>query len=113
MSGSLAEPIPLVEEILGEYERDLASNYLGYKNHVYRVIHFCFAQNDFNDIQRNKIIIAGCFHDIGIWTARTFDYIRPSIDVARQYLNAKELGSWTPQIETMICEHHKLRRFTA
>src|SRR5215204_6482441 len=112
MSQSVEERMPLVEDILGEHESDLGSDYLGYKNHVYRMIHFCFAQHDFTDEERDKIIIAGCFHDIGIWTADTFDYIPPSLEVARGYLNAKGLGDWTPQIESMICEHHKLRRYT-
>jgi hypothetical protein len=111
MSQSVEERMPLVEDILGEHESDLGPDYLGYKNHVYRMINFCFAQSDFNDEEREKIIIAGCFHDIGIWTAGTFDYIPPSIEIAREYLQSRALDTWTPQIVTMIGEHHKLRQY--
>jgi HD superfamily phosphodiesterase len=30
-----------------------------------------------------KIAAAAVFHDLGIWTDRTFDYIAPSIALAR------------------------------
>ena len=30
--------------------------------------------------------IAAAFHDIGIWTAGTFDYLEPSVRVAAAYL---------------------------
>ncbi len=107
----IEERISLVEEILTEREAELRGDYLGYKNHVYRMIHFCLAQNDFNDEEREKIIIAGCFHDLGIWTAGTFDYLPPSIALANRYLAQNGLEHWTPQIRIMIDQHHKVRQY--
>lgn len=109
---SVEKRIQLVEEILGEHEAGLGRDFLGYKNHVYRMINFCFAQDDLDEEERRKIIIAGCFHDIGIWTAKTFDYIPPSIETASNYLAETDDTRWTPHIDTMIAEHHKLRPIT-
>ncbi len=107
---TIEERIPLLEEILGKWENELSSDYAGYKNHVYRMIHFCFAQGDFSAIEREKIIIAGCFHDLGIWSHSTFDYLPPSVALAKDYLTEKDLEEWIPDIEPMIDTHHKLRK---
>ena len=55
--------------------------------------------------------IAGCFHDLGIWTGDTFDYLKPSIESAKTYLSDTGLGKWIPETSIMIDQHHKLRRF--
>jgi hypothetical protein len=108
---TIEERIPLLEEILGGWKDEIGSDYAGYKNHVYRMINFCFAQNDFNDTERKKIIIAGCFHDLGIWAEDTFDYLPPSISLAKNYLKLDALEKWIPEIESMIDLHHKLRKY--
>lgn len=63
----IEKQIPLLEEIFSEWKRVIGAEYNGYKNHVYRMIHFCLALRNCNDEEREKIIIAGAFHDIGIW----------------------------------------------
>ncbi len=100
--------IQLVEDILDDWEKELGNDYQGYKNHVYRMINFCFARQDFNAEEREKIIIAGCFHDLGIWSDKTFDYLPPSIALAEKYLQKNNLEKWFPEIELMIGLHHKL-----
>ena len=110
------EHIPLLEDILAPWKHDIGRDYPGYRNHVYRMVHFCFALPecvpDWNDDARRKVIIAGCFHDLGIWSDRTFDYLPPSIVRAAAYLKEHALDAWTPEVELMIASHHKLRRFT-
>lgn len=103
--------IPLLEDILDEWKESIGDDFSGYKNHVYRMINFCFAQQDFKTEEREKIIIAGCFHDIGIWTGDTFDYLPPSIIRAKEYLTQNNLDAWIPEIELMIDTHHKLRPY--
>lgn len=103
--------IPLLEEILGKWKNEIGKDFAGYKNHVYRMIHFCFAQNNFNDEERNKIIIAGCFHDLGIWSNDTFDYLPPSVALAKDYLHQNNLEKWIDEIGLMIDTHHKLRKY--
>lgn len=103
--------IPLVDDILEKWKGEIGNDYHGYKNHVYRMINFCFALSDFSDRQREKIIIAGCFHDLGIWSNKTFDYLPPSIRLAKEYLRQNNLEQWSREIELMIGMHHKLGKY--
>lgn len=107
----IREQLPIVDEILGEQEAVLGLSLRGYRNHVYRMINFCFAFGELTAEEEEKVIIAGCFHDLGIWTANTFDYLGPSTELASNYLNNGPRREWTGQISTMIGEHHKLSGF--
>jgi hypothetical protein len=103
--------IPLVDKILIAWGAELAADHSGYRNHVYRMINFCLAQGEFGEADRKKIVIAGCFHDLGIWSDKTFDYLPPSVKRAEDYLRENGMGDWIPEIGRMIGEHHKLRRY--
>lgn len=108
---AIEDHIALVEEILGKWQAEIGQDYAGYKNHVYRMVNFCFALHDCNPEAREKVIIAGCFHDLGIWTSHTFAYLPPSIALAKAYLQQNQLDHWMAEIELMIALHHKLRRY--
>lgn len=101
--------IALVETILGRWAPELGEDALAYRNHVYRVIHFCEAYRSGSEEQRDKVVIAACFHDLGIWSNGTFDYIPPSIVLVRRYLADEGLERWSAEIEAMIAMHHKIR----
>jgi hypothetical protein len=103
--------IPLLEDILDNWKKELGNDYAGYKNHVYRMINFCFALHNVKTEEREKIIIAGCFHDLGIWSNHTFDYLSPSIVLAKEYLQQNGLEQWISEIELMIDMHHKLGNY--
>ncbi len=107
---AIEDRIPLLEEILDKWRNELGEDYPGYRNHVYRMVHFCFALHDCSKEEREKIIIAGCFHDLGIWANGTVDYLPPSIALAKKYLKENGLEPWIPEIELMIDMHHKLRK---
>lgn len=107
----IEEHIPLLEDLLGSWQNKIGPDYMGYRHHVYRMINFCFALHDGNREERQKVIIAGGFHDLGIWASDTFDYLPPSMALARAYLEEHQLEAWGPEIELMISEHHKLRRY--
>ena len=108
----IEERIPLLEEILTERKSEIGGEFAGYKNHVYRMVNFCFAVGEnFSQEEREKIVIAGCFHDIGIWTGATFDYLPPSIEAAHEYLTKNNLEKYNADVALMIDQHHKLRRF--
>jgi len=100
-----------VETILGEWQTTIGGDYPGYRNHVYRMLHFCFALHPCREEERAKLIIAGCFHDLGIWSHHTFAYLDPSIALARDYLQQHGLEQWRPEIDLMIEQHHKLRPY--
>jgi hypothetical protein len=100
--------IPLLESIFDERKTEIGNDFPGYKNHVYRMINFCLALADFQPEEREKIIVAGCFHDIGSWTGVTFDYLPPSTVSATEYLTRHKLEKWIPDVKLMIDMHHQL-----
>jgi hypothetical protein len=59
-------------------------------------------------IDLEKIAVAAVFHDLGIWTNKTFDYLAPSVALAREHLATRGMADWIPEIEAMIVEHHKV-----
>lgn len=101
--------LPLVDEILGRFSGVIGTDLAAYRNHVYRVINLCFSLGPFGDDEREKIQIAACFHDIGIWTAGTLDYLGPSATDAAAYLRARGKEEWVPEVLEMIEMHHGLR----
>jgi hypothetical protein len=103
--------IRAVDEILVPWQPRLSADYTGYRNHVCRVVNFCFAVRKCTEEERQKIIIAGCFHDLGIWTAKTFDYLSPSIALATEHLHREGLDDWSEEIGLMIGMHHKLGKY--
>jgi hypothetical protein len=105
---SLLTNLPTVEEVLRNHERLLGTDAIGYRNHVYRVVNLCLAVARDNPIELEKLAVAAVFHDLGIWTNHTFDYIAPSVALARAHLAARGMADWAPEIEAMIVDHHKV-----
>lgn len=103
---------PTIDEILSDHASDLGSDFTAYRNHVYRVANLCLAiAGDRGGIE--KVAVAAAFHDLGIWTNNTFDYIPPSVALAREYLTARRQTDWIAEIERTIADHHKITRSTA
>jgi len=100
-----------LDEILDDWRELIGADYQGYRNHAHRMIQFFLALKACSEEEKQKIIIAGAFHDIGIWIDDTLDYIPPSRVPARTYLEAKGLAAWSTEIELMIEQHHKMRTF--
>ena len=105
----IEEHIERVEEILSRWTNELGSDERAYKNHVYRVVNFCFALHAGSAEEREKVVVAACFHDLGIWANGTFDYLAPSIALAKSYLADCHREEWSSEIERMIDQHHKVR----
>ncbi len=103
--------IPLLETILDSWRAKMGSDHAAYRNHCYRVIHFCFALHDCDEPAPQKIIIAAAFHDLGIWSDSTVDYLPPSVALAMDYLKRNGLEAWSEEVGLMIDLHHKLMRY--
>jgi hypothetical protein len=86
----------------------LGRDLVAYRNHAYRVANLCLAIMGDSPVELEKIAVAAVFHDLGIWTNHTFDYIAPSVGLAREHLVAREMAQWIPEIEAMIVDHHKV-----
>jgi len=104
----LITSLPTVEEVLEDHAPELGHDLVGYRNHVYRIVNLCFAIVGNGPVELEKIAVAGVFHDLGIWTNNTFDYIAPSVAAAREHLAARGMADWIPEIEAMIADHHKV-----
>ena len=101
-----------LDAVLNAHAAALGGDFAGYRNHAYRVMNLCLVLSSADDeARRERIAIAAAFHDLGIWTAATFDYIPPSVDLASAHLRASGQSPWAPEIETTIREHHKLTRY--
>ena len=85
----LLTSLPTVEEVLDDHASELGHDLIAYRNHVYRVVNLCVAIVGDSRVELEKIAVAGVFHDLGIWTNNTFDYIAPSVAIARKHLAAR------------------------
>jgi hypothetical protein len=97
---------PIVDAVLDRYRPQLGQYMRPYRNHVYRCIsyHQLLLGADIPDFAA----LAWATHDLGIWTADTFDYLNPSADLAASHadeFNVKDVQ----QVRTLITEHHRLR----
>jgi hypothetical protein len=105
---SLLTRLPTVDEVLENHASELGRDLTAYRNHVYRVVNLSVVIAGERRYELEKIAIAAVFHDLGIWTNHTFDYIAPSVELARKYLASRGLADWIAEIEAMIVDHHKI-----
>jgi hypothetical protein len=106
-SGVITE-IATIDRVLRAHAAELAGDFVGYCNHAYRVANLCVALAPGGGDHIEKIAVATAFHDLGIWTDRTFDYLAPSVRLARAYLVECGMPEWIAEVERMILDHHKL-----
>ncbi len=100
-----------IEDILAHYKNELGEHFQKYRNHVYRVYHYTIILSQYDDTDKTKLAIAAAFHDIGLWTANTLDYLSPSINLSRDYLQKNNLQTLDDEVEQIIDNHHKLTRY--
>ena len=100
----------VIEEILEKYRPAILDDYERYRNHVYRVFSNCLLLDN-EATNHEKYAIAASFHDLGIWTNQTFDYLRPSEHQAILHLADIGKTEWVEESTSMIHWHHKLSSF--
>jgi hypothetical protein len=103
---TLVHQHPIIDDVLNDHATALGDDFFAYRNHVYRIVNLCAAMAGQGEVE--KIAVAAVFHDLGIWTNSTFDYIAPSIALAHDYLVAHAREDWIGEIEGMIADHHKI-----
>lgn len=106
----LATRLPLLDEILDRHAAPLGADFAAYRNHAYRVTNFCGALAP-GSIDEPAIGIAAAFHDLGIWTDATFDYLEPSQRHAREWLAAGAHRSLSGLVDAMIGHHHQVTAY--
>ncbi len=98
---------PIVDTVLDRHRSTLGDDMPAYRNHVYRCITYQQLLLGFSI--PDVAALAWAVHDLGIWTAGTFDYLGPSADLGAQY--AEEFGvTGIDQLRALVSEHHRLRR---
>lgn len=104
----LRTAIGTLDALLDAHAAVLGPDGTAYRNHAYRVANLCLAQAEGRPDDVEKIAIAAAFHDIGIWTDRTFDYLPSSVERARAHLAEAGRTEWVSEVSAMVLEHHKL-----
>ena len=99
-----------VDAILDRYAGELGTDRAGYRNHACRVATFCLALVPTGPDAEEKVAIAAAFHDLGIWTDGTFDYLDPSVRLASAHLENEDRAGWSADVTAMILNHHKVTR---
>lgn len=104
-------PDSMIESLLQPFEKTVGVDYEKYKLHVYRVFFNCLLLDNTPE-HREQYAIAAVFHDIGIWTAHTIDYLPPSIAQAQLYLQQSGKDSLEAAVVAMIYWHHKIKKYS-
>lgn len=105
---------PLVDALLSPYAATLGPDFIGYRHHILRVLNHYLAlqaRAGGGDALPLAVQLAVPFHDLGIWTDGTFDYLAPSIRLALAHLADEGLDELAPEVQALIFEHHKLRPY--
>lgn len=103
---------PDIEQAMLLYQIPMGKDLKAYKNHVYRVYNYAAWYVNYDEAELRKLAIAAAFHDIGIWTHSTFDYLVPSEQTAMQYLGKKDLPeTWNMEVALMIERHHQMKKY--
>jgi hypothetical protein len=105
---TLIHELALLDDILAAHAEVVGRDLTAYRNHAYRVVNWCAALSRGAAFPLEIVAIAAAFHDLGIWTARTFDYLPPSILLARAYMADSGRAGFADQIEELIGQHHKI-----
>jgi hypothetical protein len=96
----------MVDAVLDRHRDALGRDMAAYRNHVYRGINY--HQLLLGGPLPDFAVLAWAAHDLGIWTAGTFDYLTPSADLASAY--ADEFGiTEIARLQRLITEHHRVR----
>lgn len=100
--------VAALDEVLEAHRGVLGGDFTAYRNHAYRVLNFCVAQPAGAGAELEKTAVAAAFHDLGIWTDATFDYLEPSVRLATAHLARAGRSEWAPEITEMILQHHRI-----
>lgn len=101
------ESHPLIEDALAPWADSLGAARIPYRNHAYRVFNFSRRLLGVTS-EDETLAVTSAFHDLGIWSDRTFDYLAPSEARAREYLERRLPNAPSALILAAIEHHHRL-----
>lgn len=100
-----------LDALLAPYRDVIGDDFAGYRGHVQRVAHLVLAAPALalSDDDIEQLCVAAVTHDLGIWTAGTFDYLEPSVALAVDMLSEMGREAWAPRVGTIVELHHRIR----
>jgi hypothetical protein len=107
----LVEQHPFLERVLEDWAPALGSARLPYGRHAYRVLNYARALLGSAEHDQ-ALALAAAFHDLGIWSDRTFDYLPPSAERAEAFRRERAPGLGADLIAGLIRNHHVLTPLT-
>ncbi|MGH8493130.1 MAG: hypothetical protein ACRERR_08520 [Moraxellaceae bacterium] len=106
----MSQPVPSLDALFAPWLPALGKDALPYRNHVERLLAICMKINQ--PLVESELLafrVAAVFHDLGIWSDGTFDYLPPSRQRALDWLQAQGLADKVGLVEALIENHHKIR----
>lgn len=100
---------PLIDDVMDAFNPALGAARPAYAGHAYRVYNLACAVLG-TERQVDELALASAFHDLGIWSDDTFDYLEPSIARARDYVRDRGLAVHADLVAELVRHHHRLRR---
>lgn len=98
---------PIVDAVLERYRGELGGSYVAYRNHVLRAMNYQGML--LGESVSDAGALAWAIHDLGVWTAGTWDYLEPSAELAE--VHAAEFGVTDVEaVRRMVLDHHRVRR---
>lgn len=112
-SGIHREPqaAPSLDELFAPWAAALGRDYIAYRHHVERLLALCEALAADAGVSLDPLAlrVAAVYHDMGIWSDGTFDYLAPSMARAAAWLETAGRTDLIAQVSAMIGQHHKVR----
>jgi hypothetical protein len=103
----------LVDDLLAPWQEALGTALPAYRNHAQRMFHLTRAFHRQPSAETDRLIAAAAvFHDLGIWSHGSFDYLEPSAALAADWLQEAGLAAHTDTVTAMILDHHRIRPAT-
>ena len=98
----------LITQILHPHKAALGDHYQSYHHHCQRV--YTYAHTLMLQRESKKLAIVAAFHDLGIWTQQTMDYLNPSVALMKSYIESKQLTLLPDELAYIIEHHHRIRK---
>src|SRR5215813_1308919 len=100
---------PFVDEMAARWGGALRASREAYSGHAYRVLNYARALIG-TERHNDELALAAAYHDLGIWSDRTFDYLGPSQQRAEAFRRERAPGIDAELLALLIYDHHLLRR---
>jgi hypothetical protein len=98
-----------VEEMAARWGGALGVDREAYSGHAYRVLNYARALIG-TERHDDELALAAAYHDLGIWSDRTFDYLGPSQQRAEAFRREGAPDIDGELLASLIHDHHLLRR---